>query len=87
MLLLTVLLFGFDQSAQGHAMADATYVIKHIKEASVACYGIEGAYPKDISYLKQHYGVQYDEQRYLVHYEWIADNLVPNIQVFVREGE
>lgn len=47
----------------------------------MACYAIDGVYPPDLEYLKEHYGIQIDEDRYTVHYIPIAENLMPEITV------
>ena len=47
----------------------------------VACYAAEGIYPPDLDYLKDHYGVQVDEERYTVFYSVFAENLMPDITV------
>lgn len=52
-----------------------------LRRSCVACYAAEGAYPPDLDYLKEHYGIQIDESRYTVHYMMIADNLMPDITV------
>lgn len=55
-----------------------------IRRSAVACYAAEGVYPPDLAYLQQHYGLQIDSGRYLVHYEIFADNLMPQITVLER---
>lgn len=47
----------------------------------MACYAAEGIYPPDLDYLKDHYGVQVDEERYTVFYSVFAENLMPDITV------
>ncbi|MCI9475039.1 hypothetical protein AALA22_01870 [Anaerovoracaceae bacterium 41-7] len=56
-----------------------------IRRNCVACYAAEGAYPPSLEYLKEHYGVQIDEERYTVHYMVIADNLMPDITVLEND--
>jgi len=56
-----------------------------LRRAAVACYAAEGIYPPDITYLTEHYGIQVDSQRYIVHYEVFAENLMPQITVLQRE--
>lgn len=56
-----------------------------LRRAAVACYAAEGIYPPDIAYLEEHYGVQVDARRYIVHYEVFAENLMPQITVLQRE--
>ena len=62
-------------------------VERSVRRAAVECYSLEGAYPPDISYLEEHYGVSYNTGRYLVHYRLIADNIMPEISVFALEAE
>lgn len=55
-----------------------------IRRSAVHCYATEGAYPANLSYLKEHYGIRYDEKKYLVDYEVFASNLMPEITVIAR---
>ena len=43
-----------------------------IRRAVVSCYAIEGAYPESFAYVKEHYGITVDEEKYAVHYEVFA---------------
>ena len=52
-----------------------------LRRAAVACYAAEGVYPPNTDYIAEHYGVQIDEERYMVFYEIFADNLMPDITV------
>ena len=56
-----------------------------LRRAAVACYASEGFYPPDVAYMTQHYGLQYDERTYQVHYEIFASNLMPEITVVERK--
>ncbi len=56
-----------------------------LRQAAVACYATEGIYPADVRDLQQRYGVQIDEDRYMVVYEVFAENLMPDITVLERE--
>lgn len=57
-----------------------------IRKSAVHCYAVEGAYPESLDYLREHYGISYDEKRFLVDYEIIGSNLMPDIHVFLRKG-
>lgn len=50
------------------------------------CYAIEGAYPPSAEYLSEHYGVTYDAAKYIIHYDYFADNVRPTVKVIVRNG-
>ena len=52
-----------------------------IVQSAVHCYALEGFYPDTLTYLKDHYGLQYDENKYLVSYEIIGSNLMPDVSV------
>jgi hypothetical protein len=51
----------------------------------VFCYGTEGAYPESLAYLREHYGLQYDEDKYIVDYEIVGKNIRPQVRVFRLE--
>ena len=50
-----------------------------LKRGAAACYAVEGAYPPDLDYLCENYGVSYDKDRFAVFYEIFAENLMPEI--------
>ncbi len=50
------------------------------------CYAVEGAYPESLDYLKEHYGLTYDEDRFFVDYQVIGANILPNITI-IEKGE
>lgn len=52
-----------------------------VLRAVVQCYAIEGMYPPDIRYLEDNYGLFYDHDRFIVHYEVFAGNILPDITV------
>ena len=58
-----------------------------VKRASLTCFAVEGAYPTTLDYLKKHYGLIYDEDRYFVRYEAFASNILPDIRVTERGAE
>lgn len=55
-----------------------------IREAALTCYAVEGAYPDSVDYLRQHYRLAYDTERYFVTYDAFASNLIPDIWVTVK---
>ena len=65
----------------GRAEEDQRQLEGTLRRGCVACYATEGIYPPDLEYLKEHYGLQVDEERYTVHYSAIAENLMPDITV------
>lgn len=45
------------------------------------CYAVEGMYPPSLNYLKEHYGLTYDETKFLIDYQSIGANLMPEVVV------
>lgn len=61
--------------------AETEIVRNAVKNAALTCYAVEGAYPDDIEYLREHYRLAYDEERYLITYDAFASNMIPDIWV------
>lgn len=60
--------------------------VKRLVENGITlCYSIEGAYPENIEYLSENYGVNYDKERYIVHYNCFAANVRPSVTVMEKE--
>lgn len=49
------------------------------------CYAVEGVYPPDLDYLKQNYGLTYDENLFFVDYRTIGSNILPDITIIEKE--
>ena len=58
-----------------------------VKNAALTCYAVEGMYPDDLAYLREHYNLSYNEEKYHVFYEPLASNLMPSIKVAERGGK
>jgi len=56
-----------------------------LRRAAVQCYALDGAYPADLDDLIVRGGVTPDLNRYVVYYEFVASNLLPDITVLPAE--
>lgn len=45
------------------------------------CYAVEGMYPPSLNYLQEHYGLTYDKDKFLIDYQSIGANLMPEVVV------
>ena len=77
-------LLAVKQLEQGIDVQGKQQLENALRRTAVACYASEGFYPPDVAYMVQHYGLQYDEDAYRVHYESFASNLMPEITVVKR---
>lgn len=80
-----VILLGFAMAVNGldqDSKAESKHQLEQaIRRGCVACYAAEGVYPPNLDYLKEHYGLQMDEENYVVYYDIFAENLMPDITV------
>ena len=74
-----------DSLNSGHEEEDQRQLEEALRRGCVACYAAEGIYPPNLDYLKERYGVQVDEERYVVMYDVFADNLLPDVTVLVNQ--
>ena len=72
---------GINDTARARADEEMQMVQDSVRRAVVSCYAIEGRYPDSFDYLKEHYGLSVDEEKYFVHYEVFASNLMPEITI------
>lgn len=50
------------------------------------CYTIEGTYPESLDYLKEHYGLTYNEDLFYVDYRVSGSNILPDVTI-IEKGE
>ena len=51
------------------------------------CYALEGQFPPDLAYLRDHYGLSYDEDLFYVDYRPYGSNIRPFYIVLEREAD
>lgn len=57
-----------------------------IVRSTTYCYTVEGAYPESLDYLKDNYGLTYDEDAFYVDYRVIGSNILPDITI-IEKGD
>lgn len=67
------------RTAQGRQQLETT-----LHRIAVSCYASEGFYPPDVAYMQQHYGLRFEEDRYVIRYRLTASNWMPEITVLER---
>ena len=89
-MLFAALIAWFVTALSGAGTASGEQTLAEIKQSVengiTMCYSIEGIYPESIDYLRESYGVVYDAERYIVHYESIAANIRPAVTVIERKA-
>lgn len=90
-IVIAAIVFGaaFATTAVGERGADeaAKNIEISLNRAVARCYAAEGAYPPDLEYIAERYGIDPDPDRYIVHYEYFGSNLMPAITVIPADPE
>lgn len=74
-------------SADNAAQTERLEAVKRSVENDITlCYSLEGTYPESLAYLAENYGLNYDSDRYIVHYECFAANIRPSVTVVEKES-
>ena len=58
-----------------------------ITRSVTTCYTLEGSYPQSLGYLKKHYGLHYDENKYFEDYQPLGANIMPDITIIRKEAD
>ena len=82
MIAVMVMVFGRVGSVEGREENET--VREAVKNAALTCYAVEGAYPDSVEYLRDHYRLAYDEERYMVNIKSFATNRAPDVYVVER---
>ncbi len=59
---------------------------KAVMRSITYCYTVEGAYPESLDYLKDNYGLFYDEDVFFVDYRVSGSNLLPDVTI-IEKGD
>ena len=78
---LLLFVLGLDNISGITSRQEAEGLENSIRQSAVHCYALEGFYPDSLSYLEEHYGLTYDKDKYIVSYEIIGSNLMPDVSV------
>ena len=65
---------------QKEALEDA------ITQSISYCYSVEGVYPESLEYLKENYGLTYNEDLFYVDYRTTGANLMPDVTIIEKRN-
>ncbi len=84
LLVLVLTVKGLDNIQSSNDAEQAKILESAVTRSITACYALEGAYPPDITYLTEHYGLVYDSEQYFIDYQYIGANLRPDVTIIKR---
>lgn len=83
--MLLVLYFGINAISENTIAKQQESLETALRRFVVQCYAVEGAYPPSLSYIKEHYGLIYDEDLFFVDYASVGSNLFPDITIIRKD--
>lgn len=80
-IIIAVFVVGISFISSGNEKDEREILEKALQKDIVHCYAVEGYYPPNLSYIEEHYGLVYDESKYIVDYEPFGNNIMPNVTI------
>lgn len=74
-------LFGLQSVNRSTTSEQLASLERTILKDVIHCYATEGTYPPNLDYLKEHYGLSYNEELFFVDYISIGSNIMPDVTV------
>lgn len=84
-LILAAFLLGLSSISRTTSQEEKNRLEASIRQGALQCYALEGFYPDSLAYLEEHYAVHYDKRKYLISYEIIGSNMMPDITVIPKK--
>ena len=76
--------FGFQSLSSGTKKRQRESLDNALTRGVTYCYTVEGAYPESLEYLKENYGLIYDEDLFFVDYKVEGSNILPDITIIEK---
>lgn len=83
-IVILLFLYGINQVSGSQVMDEQKYLENALMRDISHCYAIEGTYPPSLQYMKEHYGLTYDSEKYIVNYEYIGSNVLPSYRIIEK---
>lgn len=77
--------FIYRSPAAGTGEEAAESIKTAVQQCALQCYTVEGAYPPNLEYLEDNYGLRVNTTDFYVTYEAFAENQMPDVRVTKRE--
>lgn len=82
-----LLVFGYGvSSVSGRTEQEESRTLEEAVARGITyCYAAEGRYPTSLSYLKEHYGLFYDENKFFIDYQPMGANIMPDVTIIRKK--
>lgn len=82
-----IFIFGISAVSNSSVVNDKEILTEAINKDIVHCYCVEGMYPPNVKYMKDHYGLTYDDKKFIVDYEYVGANIMPKVMIIQKQQE
>lgn len=79
--LIVLFIYGVNSVGSGTIDRQEESLYNAIEKDIVHCYAVEGFYPPSLDFMKEHYGLTYDEKTFYVDYAPIGGNIHPDVTI------
>ena len=88
MFLLVMILFlsGISSLSESTTARQKQALENAITQSISYCYSVEGVYPESLEYLKDNYGLTYNEDLFYVDYRTTGANLMPDVTIIEKRN-
>jgi hypothetical protein len=76
-----MMFYGLRQTEESNRTEGLRILEESLRRAVIMAYAVEGRYPESIAYIEENFGIHIDRDRFIVHYDIFASNLMPDIRV------
>lgn len=80
----TLFLLGISSLSQQNKEEQKKALQEALWKSVTQCYVLEGHYPESLEQLITDYGIQYDQDAFIVHYQVFGSNLLPDITILEK---
>ena len=87
-LILFILFFrAIDSVDETTSLKQQEQLTRSLVRSITQCYAIDGSYPPSLDYIRENYGLTYDENNLFIDYQFIGANIYPDITIIVLDQE
>jgi len=82
---ISIFIFGISSVSNSSVVNDKEILSDAIQHDIIHCYCIEGMYPPNVRYMQEHYGLTYDDSKFIIDYEYIGANIMPKVMIIPKQ--
>lgn len=85
LLCIALIAFAYSKSRTDLRDESIAAIKSAVEKTALQCYAVEGAFPENIEYLEENYGLMVNRDDYYIVYEAFASNMMPDVKVVQKK--